>query len=92
MMRKKCRTCEEKKKLNRRLSIIEGQVRGIKKMIDEDRYCNDILIQVAAVIKSLKSVKDELLKQHITDCVSNDLKNDHLEIIEELIDMINRFE
>lgn len=89
--KKKERTKDEKEHLLKRLNIIEGQVRGVQKMIENDRYCNDILIQIAAINKSLKSVSNELLKSHITDCVVRDLKHDNLEIIDELIETINRF-
>ncbi|WP_310468179.1 metal-sensitive transcriptional regulator [Sphingomonas sp.] len=59
----------EKPQLRNRLSRIEGQVRGIAKMIDEDRYCIDILTQVQAARSALARVESELLKEHLEHCV-----------------------
>ena len=86
----KHRTAEEKKKINKRLNIIEGQIKGIKQMVEDDRYCNDILIQISAINKSLKSLGNEILKSHLSTCVVNDLKNDTLEAIDEIIDLFGR--
>ena len=86
------RNTELKKNLTKRLKTIEGQVRGVSKMIDEDRYCNDILIQISAINKSLKSLGNEILKNHLLNCVTNDMKNDHLEIIDEVMEIIRRFD
>lgn len=86
----KHRTEEEKKKLIKRLNIIEGQVKGIKQMIDDERYCQDILIQISAVDKSLKSLGNEILKSHLSTCVVNDLKNNNLEIIDEIISLFDK--
>ncbi len=86
------RNTELKKNLTKRLKTIEGQVRGVSKMIDEDRYCNDILIQISAINKSLKSLGNEILKNHLLNCVTNDIKNDHLEIIDEVMEIIRRFD
>lgn len=86
----KHRTEEEKKKITKRLNIIEGQIKGIKQMIEDDRYCNDILIQISAINKSLKSLGSEILKSHLSTCVVNDLKNDKLEVIDEVIDLFEK--
>ncbi len=86
----KHRTIEEKKKINKRLNIIEGQVKGIKKMVEEDRYCADILMQIAAVDKALKSLGTEILKSHLSTCVVEDIKNNNLEIIDEVINLFNK--
>lgn len=86
----KHRTEEEKKELKTRLKIIEGQIRGISGMIDDDRYCDDILIQISAVNKSLKSFGNQMLKSHLSTCVVDDIKNDKLEIIDEVMDLIGR--
>lgn len=88
MTKKTIRSQEEKKQLEKRLKIIEGQVRGIINMLEEDRYCNDILIQISAINKSLKSVSNEMLKSHLTHCVATDIKNDNLEIIDEVMTLI----
>lgn len=88
MTKKTIRSQEEKKQLEKRLKIIEGQVRGIINMLEEDRYCNDILIQISAINKSLKSVSNEMLKSHLIHCVATDIKNDNLEIIDEVMTLI----
>ena len=89
-IRKKHRTPEEKKDLDRRLKIIAGQINGISKMIESDRYCDDVLIQIASVNKSLKSLGNEILKNHLETCVVKELKEDKLEVIDEVIDLFGR--
>lgn len=86
----KHRTAEEKKKITKRLNIIEGQIKGIKQMVEDDRYCNDILIQVSAINKSLKSLGNEILKSHLSTCVVNDIKNDNLSVIDEVVSLFDR--
>ena len=88
----KKRTLEEKNYLKKRLKTIEGQVRGIIGMIDDDRYCDDILIQISAVNKSLKSLGSELLKNHLSTCVIQDIKDDKLETIDEVMELIKRLD
>ena len=90
MTKIKVRENEEKKKLIKRLKTIEGQIGGIAKMVESDRYCYDILIQVSAIKEALKSFSNEVLKQHLATCVTNDLKNNNLEIIDELMNLIRR--
>lgn len=68
------RTEEEKSKLNKRLNIIEGQIRGIKQMIQDDRYCDDILTQMSAINKALESVENTILENHIRNCVTREIK------------------
>lgn len=87
----KHRTEEEKKHLITRLKTIEGQVRGISQMIESDRYCDDVLIQISAVTKSLKSLGNEILKSHLSTCVVEDIKDNQLEIIDEVMELIKRF-
>ena len=81
---------EIKKKLNKRLKTIEGQIRGVEKMIDEDKYCNDILIQLLAINKSIKSVSNEIFRNHLSTCVVRGIKNDDPEIIDEVMELIRR--
>lgn len=78
------RSPEEYKKLCNRLSRIEGQVRGVRRMLEEDAYCPDILIQVSAVNAALNSFSRELLSQHLRTCVKEDLLAGNDEVIEEL--------
>jgi len=80
-----------KKMLTNRLNRIEGQIRGIKKMIEEDRYCNDILIQLLAVENSVKSLSNQILETHLYTCISNDIEKGNLEVIDELISLFKRF-
>ena len=68
-----------------RLNRIEGQVRGIKKMVENDVYCPDILIQVSAVNAALNSFNKVLLAEHIRTCVAEDLKEGKDETIDELV-------
>ena len=80
-----------KKQLTNRLNRIEGQIRGIKKMIEEDRYCNDVLIQLAAVESSVKSLSNQVLETHLLTCILNDIEKENLEVIDELISLFKRF-
>lgn len=83
--KKKERDEKEKKDLLNRLSRIEGQVRGIKNMVEKDSYCVDILNQVSAVNAALNSFNKELLARHIRTCVVNDIKDGKEEVIDELV-------
>ena len=89
--KKTCRTEEEKKIINNRISRIEGQLKGIKKMIGEDVYCNDVLIQLSAIENSIKSLSNHILENHLYSCVTKDLENGNLEIIDELIGLFKKF-
>ena len=81
----KKRTEKEYKDLVNRLSRIEGQVRGIKRMVEEDAYCPEILIQVSAVNAALDSFNKVLLAEHIRSCVAEDIRKGNDEIIDELV-------
>ncbi len=83
--RHKKRDSKEYNDLMNRLSRIEGQVRGIKRMLEEDTYCPDIIIQVSAITAALGSFNKELLANHIRDCVAKDIREGRVETIEELI-------
>lgn len=82
----------EKKIINNRLNRIEGQVRGVKKMIEEDRYCDDVLIQLSAINKSIKSLANHILENHMYTCVYNDLEKGNYEIIDEVVNLFRRFQ
>ena len=84
------RSHQEYKKLINRLSRIEGQIRGIKKMVEEDSYCTDILIQVAAVNAALNSFNKELLASHIKTCVADDIRAGKDDTIDELVDTLQK--
>lgn len=81
----KHRSEEEYKALLNRLSRIEGQVRGIRKMVETDAYCTDILTQVSAVQAALNAFNRELLASHIRTCVADDLRSGKDETIDELV-------
>lgn len=85
------RNDEEKKQLLNRINRISGQVNGIKNMIETDTYCNDILIQIIAAEKSLKSLANIMFENHIYRCVSNDLEKGNREVIDELTSLFKRF-
>ena len=85
MHKTKERTDKEYKDLINRLSRIEGQVRGIKGMVENDAYCTDILIQVAAVNAALNSFNKVLLANHIKTCVTRDIMEGKQETVDELV-------
>ena len=76
---------KEYKCLVSRLRRIEGQVRGVCKMVEEDRYCVDILTQVSAIQSALNALNEELLAQHIKSCVVDDIRAGHDEVVDELV-------
>ena len=84
------RTEKEYKELCNRLSRIEGQVRGIKKMVENDVYCTDILIQVSAVNAALNSFNKVLLANHIRTCVAEDIRAGKEETLDELVDTLQK--
>lgn len=84
------RTTDEQKKLMNRLSRIEGQIRGIKGMVEKDAYCTDILVQVSAVTSALNSFSRELLANHIRTCVVHDIKADKEETVDDLISTLKK--
>lgn len=88
--RKKVREPEEYKKLLNRLSRIEGQIRGIRRMLETDAYCPDILTQSAAATAALNAFSRELLSEHIRGCVKNDILEGHDETIDELLDTLRK--
>lgn len=80
----------EYKDLQNRLSRIEGQVRGIKKMLENDAYCVDVLTQVSAVQAALNSFSRVLLGNHIRTCVADDIRAGNDEIIDELVGLMQK--
>ncbi|MDE7205369.1 MAG: metal-sensing transcriptional repressor [Lachnospiraceae bacterium] len=95
----KCENCEQKTKersgkeykdMINRLSRIEGQIRGIKGMVEKDVYCTDILVQVAAVNAALNSFNRVLLANHIKTCVTQDIRDGKEETVDELIQTLKK--
>ena len=83
--RTKQRSEKERRDMLNRLSRIEGQVRGVKRMVEEDAYCPDILIQVSAINAALNSFNKVLLANHIRTCVAEDIREGKDETIDELV-------
>jgi DNA-binding FrmR family transcriptional regulator len=85
-----------KASVQKRLSRIEGQVRGLSKMVEEDRYCIDVVTQIAAVRAALRRVEEEVLRDHVAHCVEHAIasgdKADQREKIAELMAVIGRAE
>jgi len=88
--KKKTRDEKEYKDLLNRLSRIEGQVRGVRKMVEEDSYCVDILMQVSAITAALNSFNKVLLGNHIRECVATQIRNGNDEVIEELTEVMKK--
>ncbi|WJP98072.1 metal-sensing transcriptional repressor [Macrococcus bovicus] len=86
------RNTEEKEKMLKRLKRIEGQVRGIQKMIEEDRYCVDILIQISAIESALKQVGFSVTERHMNHCVADAIRKGEGEAsIDELMKVLRQF-
>ena len=81
----KHRTQDEAKALINRLNRIEGQVRGVKGMVENDVYCTDILVQVSAITAALNAFNKELMASHIRTCVAEDIRRGDDSTIEELV-------
>ena len=81
----KKRSPEEYKALIHRLNRIEGQIRGIRGMVENDAYCTDILVQSAAVTAAVNAFNRELLASHIRTCVADDIRDGKDEVIDELV-------
>ena len=88
--RTKKRTEEEKRRLVNRLSRIEGQIRGIKGMIEKDAYCADVLTQSAAVSAAVDAFNRELLSSHIRTCVVSDIRSGKDETVDELNELLKK--
>ncbi len=88
--RTKKRTDKEQRDLINRLSRIEGQVRGIKGMVEKDAYCPDILIQVAAANAALNSFSRVLLTEHLKTCVTEDIRAGRDETVDELVTTLQK--
>lgn len=80
----------DKKKMINRLNRIEGQIRGIKGMLERDEYCTDILIQTSAVNSALNAFSKELLSNHIKGCVTRDIKEGKEEVVDDLLNTLER--
>lgn len=84
------RSDEEQKKLINRLNRIEGQIRGIKSMVENNAYCTDILVQSAAVNAAVNAFNKVLISNHIKGCVVRDIKREKYEVIDELVEILQK--
>ena len=84
------RSDEERKKLLNRLSRIEGQIRGLKGMLEKDAYCPDILTQSAAVSAAINAFNKDLLVQHLHTCVVRDLRQGDDAAVDELAELVKK--
>ncbi|RDY29124.1 transcriptional regulator [Romboutsia weinsteinii] len=95
MEEKKMSEVNDKEALIKRLKRIEGQVKGIQNMVEEERYCVDILVQISAIRSAINKVGTLILDNHVKGCVMSSIKNDDSEqaeeTINELINTINKF-
>ena len=90
--RVKNRSGDQKKQLSNRINRIIGQMNGVKSMIENDRYCDDVLIQLSAIDKAIKGLANIILNDHIHSCVVENVKEDHLEVLDEIVDLFKRFQ
>jgi len=88
--RKKFRSEEEQENLIKRLRKAEGQIRGIQRMVEENAYCPDILVQVSAVTSALNAFNRELLASHIRSCVMEDIRDGKDESIDEFVKVMQK--
>ncbi|MBQ9535318.1 MAG: metal-sensing transcriptional repressor [Clostridia bacterium] len=88
--RKTERTDEQKRKLLNRLSRIEGQVRGVRKMIESDAYCSDVLVQSAAIAAAVNAFNREVLRAHVHSCVVRDIREGREGAADELISSLEK--
>ena len=88
--RTKKRSDEETKKLINRLNRVEGQIRGIRGMVEKEAYCPDVLMQAAAANAALNAFCRELLSEHIRSCVAEDIRQGKDETIDELLATIQK--
>lgn len=84
------RDAKEQKQMQNRINRIIGQLNGIKNMIDDNRYCGDILIQIGAVESALQSLGYIILQDHMQTCVVQEVRNGNEEIMEEVLELIKR--
>ena len=80
----------ERTRLIHRLNRIEGQIRGIRGMVENELYCNDILIQCSAVNAALRAFERELLASHVRSCVADDLRAGNDQVIDELVETLQK--
>ncbi len=88
----KIRTEEDKKKIINRIQRLIGQMNGVKNMIEDNRYCDDVLIQLAAIDKAIKSLANVILEDHMHSCLIENIQNGNVEVVDEIVDLFKRFQ
>lgn len=86
----KHRSDEEKKQLKRRIKIINGQLNGISQMIDDDRYCDDVLLQVASVTNALKGLGNEILREHMNSCMVEEIQKGNTDVVDDIFKLFGK--
>ncbi len=86
------RSEEEKKTIISRINRMSGQLNGVKKMVEENRYCDDILIQLSAIDKSIKSLANLILDRHLHTCIVDNIKQGNEEVLDEISELFKRFQ
>ena len=86
----KHRNVENKEALIKRLNIVEGQIRGIREMVEKDRCCDEILTQISASMHSIKSIGNSLLNDHLSTCVKSDIENGKSDAINDVADLYEK--
>lgn len=86
------RTDEEKDVILHRLHRIQGQVSGVEKMVEQNRYCNDILIQLSAIDKAIKSLANLIIDRHLHTCVIRNIKEGNENVVDEISDLFKKFQ
>lgn len=90
--KKTIRNENEKKKIKARISRIIGQLNGVSKMVDEDRYCDDLLIQLSAINSAVKGIANHIIEMHLHNCVVREINNGNTDIITEVVNLFKRFQ
>jgi len=82
---------KEKKHIKRRLSVIEGQIRGVQKMVDDERNCEELLTQLSAADHAIKSLAYIILNRHLHSCVVENIEAGNHQVIDEIVDLFKKF-
>lgn len=90
--RKTIRDEETKKRILSRLNRIKGQIGGVSRMVEEDRYCDDILIQLSSIDKAIKSIANIMLEKHMHGCLVEQIQEGNYEGIDEIVNLFRRFQ
>ena len=85
------RSVETQANLQRRLNRVIGQLNGVKDMIDENRYCGDVLTQLAAAESAVRRISELVLREHMRTCVVEEIQTGNTEVVDEVMDLMRRF-